>query len=87
MAEILGWIATFLFTILIIPQIIKTIKIKKVDEVSLGLYILLLLANIVALVYAILINQPPLLIKYVLGIITTTFYIGLYAYYSRRKNV
>ena len=63
-AQILGWIATFLFSIMIIPQMIKTVKSKDTNGVSLLLFIIFLVANIIALTYAILISQSPLIIKY-----------------------
>lgn len=85
-AQILGWIATFLFSIMVIPQIIKTIKLKDTNGVSLLLFIIFLIANFIALIYAILISQPPLIIKYVIAIITTIFYIGIFIYYYLKKK-
>ena len=85
-AQILGWTATFLFSIMVIPQIIKTIKLKDTSGVSLLLFIIYLIANIIALIYAFMIYQMPLIIKYVIAIITTVFYIGLYYVYYSRKH-
>ena len=82
-AQILGWIATFLFSVMIIPQIIKTVKRKDTRGVSLMLFIIFLIANIIALIYAFMINQSPLIIKYVIAIIETIIYIGLYFYYKK----
>ena len=86
-AQFFGWTATFLFSIMIIPQMIKTIKTKDTRGVSLLLFIIFLIANTVALVYAILISQKPLIIKYVIAIITTVVYIILYWVYYRRKKI
>lgn len=86
LAQLLGWIATFLFSIMVIPQIIKTIKLKDTSGVSLTLFIIYLNANIVALVYAYMIDQPPLIIKYIIGIITTVIYIILFCIYYKRKK-
>ncbi len=85
-AQILGWIATFLFSIMIIPQMVKTIKRKDTSGVSLMLFVIFLIANGVALTYAIMINQSPLIIKYVISIITTIIYIGLYFYYYSKEK-
>ena len=84
-SQILGWAATFLFSIMIIPQMIKTIKQKDTKGVSLMLFIIFLIANIIALTYAFMINQSPLIIKYTVAIITTIIYIGLYFYYSSKQ--
>lgn len=85
-SQILGWIATFLFSIMIIPQIIKTIKSKDTSGVSLLLFVIFLVANLIALTYAFMIDQFPLIIKYSIAIITTLFYIGLYFYYAFQKK-
>ncbi len=87
LSQVLGWIATFLFSIMVIPQIMKTIKSKDTKGVSLLLFVIYLVANIIALIYAILISQPPLIIKYIIAIITTVAYIAIFLYYySLRKN-
>jgi len=87
LAQLLGWIATFLFSVMIIPQIIKTIKLKDTSGVSLLLFITYLIANTIALIYAFMINQTPLIIKYIIGILTTIAYLALYrAYYKRSVN-
>ncbi len=85
-AQILGWIATVLFSIMIIPQMIKTIKSKDTNGVSLLLFIIFLIANIIALTYAIMISQPPLIIKYGIAIITTIAYIILFLFYFTKNK-
>ncbi|MBI5332512.1 MAG: PQ-loop repeat-containing protein [Candidatus Aenigmarchaeota archaeon] len=85
-AQILGWVATILFSIMIIPQMIKTIKSKDTNGVSLLLFIIFLIANIIALVYAFMIDQSPLIIKYIIAIITTVIYIGIFLFYYTRKK-
>ncbi len=81
LAQILGWIATVLFSVMIIPQMIKTLKSKDTSGVSLFLFVIFLLANMIALIYAVLIAQSPLVIKYTIAIITTLIYIGIYVFY------
>lgn len=77
-AALLGWIATFLFTICYVPQIIKTLKTKKIDGLSFWLFFIQFIANIIALWYATLIAQPPLQIKYALGIVFLIICMGAY---------
>ncbi len=86
LAQLLGWIATFLFSIMIIPQMIKTIKLKDTGGVSLLLFIIYFAANIIALVYAFLIYQPPLIIKCIIALLTTIIYLVLYWIYYNRKR-
>ena len=86
LAQILGWIATFLFSVMLIPQMVKTIKVKDTSGVSLFLFVIYLIANIIALVYAWLISQPPLIIKYVIAIITAVTYLFIFGYYYKRQK-
>ncbi|MBI2102786.1 PQ-loop repeat-containing protein [Candidatus Woesearchaeota archaeon] len=85
-AQVLGWIATVLFSIMVIPQMVKTIKSKDTNGVSLLLFVIFLIANIIALTYAIMISQPPLIIKYIIAIITTVAYIIIFLYYYQKKK-
>lgn len=85
--QILGWIATFLFSIMIIPQMIRTVKSKDTSGVSLLMFIIFLIANIIALTYALLIYQPPLIIKYIIALVTTVIYLILYGIYYQRKKI
>ncbi len=77
-APLLGWIATILFTVCYIPQILKTLKTRSVQGLSFWLLFLQFIANIVALWYASLIHQPPLQIKYVLALVFLLLCMGVY---------
>jgi len=87
-SQIFGWTATILFSSMLLPQIIKTIKLKDTTGVSISLFIIYFLANIVAIIYALMIKQYPLMIKYNLGILTTIFYITLFLcfYWQKKKG-
>lgn len=76
--QVFGWAATFLFTVCFIPQIITTWKTKTVKGLSFLFLFITFVANVVALVYAILIEQLPLQIKYILAIAFLTLCIALY---------
>jgi len=51
--EIIGWLYTICFAVCYIPQIYKSLKTKKVDDVSVSLFLLSLLGYIAALTYTI----------------------------------
>ena len=85
--QILGWTATVLFSLMLIPQIMKTVKTKDTTGVSLSLFIVYLIANIIAFVYASLIEQDPLLIKYGIAIGTAVLYILVFVYYKSEKVI
>lgn len=87
LATTLGWIATILFTICYIPQIIKTQKTKTIEGLSFLLLFIQFVGNIVALWYATLINQAPLQVKYVLALVFLSVCLYLYwKIYSHKKS-
>ena len=69
MDQILGWIATVMFTVCYVPQVAKTFRSRTLDGLSISLFVIQLAANVVALVYATLIDQPALIVKYALAIV------------------
>jgi uncharacterized protein with PQ loop repeat len=85
-AQTLGWTATLLFSVMVFPQIAKTIKAKDTAGVSLTLFLVYLIANIIALIYAYLISEPPLILKYIIAIVTTEIYIGIFLFYYVKKK-
>ena len=48
---VVGWFYTLCFAICYIPQIVKSLKTKKVNDVSVSLFILSLLGYISAILY------------------------------------
>ncbi len=87
MEQVLGWIATILFTICYIPQIMKTHRTGTIDGLSFRLLFISFIANIVALCYATLIKQRPLQIKYILAMVFLSgcIYMYLKVYFQKAK--
>ena len=79
-----GWLATFFFNISYVPQIYKTWKIKKVDEISIWLWVALVLAYITGLVYTISIHAWPIVVGHGIGFSCVAIYLTLYFKYRRR---
>lgn len=84
--QVTGWLNMLLFSLVTFPQIYKTIKTKTVDGVSIAVYYLIVVANIDAWIYAFLINQKPLLVKYTIGLITALTYLYVYYKYGRKSG-
>jgi len=78
LSQILGYTATTIFSLMYIPQIWKTIKMKSIDDVSLPMFIMGFIGNVVALCYATIIKQPPLQIKYIIALIAIGIYLTIY---------
>lgn len=60
--EIIGYLAAIIGTSLMLPQVVKTYKSKKVNDLSLGMLILYFLNCLLWLAYGIFIQAMPLII-------------------------
>ena len=70
--DIIGYIAGFLTTICLIPQLIKIIITKSTNDISLSTFIVLLLGQILWITYALLILDLRILIANIISL-TITF--------------
>ena len=80
--DIMGWACSTLFMICYIPQITKTLQIKEVRDVSLGMWTIQLLAYTFGGCYAIYLKRWPLIYGYWGGWLVTAFFLILYWMYS-----
>lgn len=78
LSQTLGYLATILFSIMYIPQVLQTLKSKSIVDVSAPMFIIGFIANLVALTYATMINQRPLQIKYIIALIVIGIYLIIY---------
>lgn len=60
--EILGFTGTGLLSITLIPQVIKTYKVKSASELSYVYLILQLISNIIFIIYSYYIQSMPILL-------------------------
>ena len=61
MTDIIGFIAAICTTIAFLPQVIKTAKTKKAEDISLFMYILLISGILLWLTYGILLKSAPII--------------------------
>lgn len=86
MIEFFGWSYTVCFAICYIPQLVKSFITKKVDDVSLSLFVLSLFGYICALIYAIykLESNLILLLNYSFGGFCSLLMIILFLLYKKK---
>ena len=84
--EIFGYLAAATLLSTLIPQLIKTIKKKKVDDISYVFVFLQVLTSIFFLIYGILLKENPLIIANSLLLVQTLLMLGLKIKYSIRRN-
>jgi len=80
--DIIGYIATFLTIITGIPQLIKIIKNKKSNDVSLSMFVILAIAQILWVVYGIYRSDVQIIITNVIAGFITLFIIYITVYYN-----
>ena len=83
--EIFGYLAAATLLSTLIPQIIKTIKKKKVDDISYVFVFLQVLTSIFFLIYGLLLKENPLIIANSLLLIQTLLMLFLKITYTKRR--
>lgn len=68
MIDTIGYVAGFLAMISFFPQVIKTLRTRRTDDISMGMLLLTLIANILYVIYGSLLELYPIIIM--IGIMT-----------------
>lgn len=80
-----GWVATSLFATSYLPQMIRTYRTKKVGDISVSLWWILVVAYLCGMRYGIYLKQWQLICGYLWGFICTSAYLILYYTYKGNK--
>ena len=86
-----GWFGAFLFSISAIPQVIKTMKTKEADDLSICFLLLWFFGEVSTLIYILVddsllaITHYPLYINYIVNIIMIAYL--LYAKHKYAKKI
>jgi len=86
MITILGLVAAILTTISFLPQAIKTIKTKNTDDLSLGMYSVLVSGIILWLIYGILIKDLPVILANGVTLVFTSSILFLIIKYKKKQK-
>ena len=84
--EIVGYFAAILTTIAFIPQLIKTLKTKRADDVSLITLIMFLTGVFLWIIYGFRINSTPILIANTITFLLNLLILISKIYYSKDAN-
>ena len=84
--EIFGYLAAATLLSTLIPQIIKTIKKKKVDDISYVFVFLQVITCVLFLIYGILLKENPIIIANSLLLCQTILMLSLKIIYGTKKN-
>ena len=84
--EIIGWFYTLCFAICYVPQIFKSLTTKKVDDISVSLFMLSLTGYIAAIVYTLgeIGFNIILITNYIFGSLCSLIMIITFFYYRKK---
>ncbi|MFC1612979.1 SemiSWEET family sugar transporter [Patescibacteria group bacterium] len=85
--QIIGFLATLVGTSLMLPQVIQSIKTKKVDDISFVMLFLYFLNCLLWLIYGILIIALPLIICNFIALIISIIQLILKFKYNKKSSV
>ena len=80
--EFFGYFAAILTTAAFLPQLIKTLKTKKADDVSLVTLIMFICGLVSWIIYGYAISSLPILIANIITLILNSFILILKIYYA-----
>ena len=84
--EIFGYIAAVLTTAAFLPQLIKTLKTKKADDVSLITLIMFIIGVLCWIIYGYNISSIPILIANLITLILNLLILISKIYFSKSYN-
>lgn len=80
--NIIGYAATVVGILIMLPQIYKSWKTKKVNDLSMGMVFLYFLNCLLWLIYGLLIVAPPIIVANAIGLIISIFQLLLKLKYN-----
>lgn len=82
-----GYLAAFIFTIMLIPQLCKSYVTKDVDDLSVSFILLFLLASSLMIYYSLIAKAFPVLVANFFGLIAgLTLLIAYFIYKDNHKK-
>ena len=82
--DIFGYFAAILTTAAFLPQLIKTLKTKKADDVSLTTLLMFIIGVMSWIIYGYKISSKPLLIANLITLILNVFILISKIYFSKK---
>ena len=82
-----GYVASVLFTVSLVPQILKVAHTQSAEDISVGFLFIYLLASVLMFVYAYSICAYPLLINNSANVLSCILLLALYYKYTNRVQM
>ena len=81
--ELFGYFAAILTTLAFIPQLVKTLKTKKADDVSLLTLIMFIVGVISWIIYGYIISSLPIMLANLITLVLNLFILFSKIYFSK----
>ena len=85
--QTVAFVAPIINCIQLLPQLIKTIEIKKVDDLSLGSLLLILFTNLLWFLHGYFIYDVPLIIAGIISLVINSALLVLYLKYQSVESI
>jgi len=82
---IIGWVGVGFGLLVPLPQLIKIIKTKSLDDIALGTYIFLFCCLMCYLIHAIYIQSPVFIVAQAVNLTTNSIILGLLIRHRLRR--
>ena len=86
LANLVGYSAAVVGTFLMLPQVLKSWRTKRVEDLSFGMTVLYFFNCLLWLIYAILITAVPMIVANSAGLIISIIQVGLKLKYRERAT-
>ena len=81
--DIFGYVAAILTTAAFLPQLIKTLKTKKADDISFTTLVMFIIGVLSWIIYGYKISSTPILIANLITLILNLLILGSKVYFSK----
>ena len=75
--NIIGFTAAFFISINLLPQILKSLKTKEVEDLSLSMILIVLTGSILWLAYGLILRSLPIIVSDGFGTLTSLILLGI----------
>lgn len=86
LTEVIGYLATIVSTIILIPEILKALKTHHLNDVAWGMLILSTVSNGMWTLYGFYLNENPLIISSAMSLVMSLYLVYLKTIYNKKTK-
>lgn len=86
MADAIGWVASLLLSVSVVPQLIKSWRTKQVEDISLAMIVLFLVGFALWIVYGLLTGELPIVLLNLVSFVSMALTLILKLKYAESRG-